>query len=108
MTRVFLTTTSYGVMAGSLTGLASLAFYKVPGDHMKNVAVGASLGLYSGILLGVYMIYLVPDPSRPRRQEPEEFDLEGRLEPSPEEPRFVPYLAEVKPGAFGPGLLVRF
>lgn len=68
--RVFLLTATYGVVAGTLTGLGSLAFYKSPGDHTRNVAMGASLGLYMGILLGAYMVYMVPDPNAPRNGAP--------------------------------------
>ena len=60
-TKVLLLTSSYGVIAGSITGLASLAFIDSPGDHLRNVAMGASLGLYAGIALGAYMIWFVPD-----------------------------------------------
>ncbi len=55
--QAFMLTTTYGVIAGSLTGLASLAFYEKPGDHTRNIAVGASLGLYVGLLLGAYVVY---------------------------------------------------
>jgi hypothetical protein len=65
--KVFVLTSSYGVMAGSLTGLASLAFYGSPGDHLRNVAIGASLGLYMGIFLGAYLLYLQPDPNAPKK-----------------------------------------
>lgn len=58
-------TTTYGVIAGTLTGLASLAFYEKPGEKTRNIAVGASLGLYVGILLGAYVVY-VPTLSSPR------------------------------------------
>ena len=67
--KIFLTTSTYGVMAGSLVGLASLTFYRQPGKRLRNVAIGASLGLYTGLLLGAYMVYFVPDPSKPRPKE---------------------------------------
>jgi hypothetical protein len=53
--------------------VASLAFYQEPKKHLKNVALGASLGLYVGLLLGTYMIYSVPEPgeSKPKKPEPE-------------------------------------
>lgn len=56
----FITSCSYGVIAGSLVGVASLAFEKQPGKSLNNVARGASLGLYAGIILGIYAIYFVP------------------------------------------------
>lgn len=55
--QAFMLTTTYGVIAGSLTGLASLAFYDKAGEHSRNIAIGASLGLYMGLLLGTYVVY---------------------------------------------------
>ena len=74
--KVFVLTSSYGVMAGSLTGLASLAFYSSPGDHLRNVAIGASLGLYMGIFLGAYLLYLQPDPNAPKPKVESEGETE--------------------------------
>ncbi len=51
---------TYGVLAGTLVGAASLAFTDRPGDNLNRVARGASFGLYAGILLGVYIVYVVP------------------------------------------------
>jgi hypothetical protein len=56
--QAFMLTTTYGVIAGSLTGLASLAFYENPGNHTRNIAMGASIGLYTGLLLGAYVVYM--------------------------------------------------
>lgn len=50
----------YGVLAGTLVGAASLAFTEDPGNNLNHVARGASLGLYTGILLGLYVVYIVP------------------------------------------------
>lgn len=58
--RVFLLTATYGVVAGTLTGIGSLAFYDTPSRHTRNIAMGASIGLYVGILLGAYMVYVLP------------------------------------------------
>ncbi len=58
--RVFVLTSTYGVMAGSLTGLASLAFYEAPSENLRNVAMGASIGLYVGLLLGTYIVFFGP------------------------------------------------
>lgn len=83
--RLFMLTSTYGVMAGSLTGLASLAFYGSPGDHLRNIAVGASIGLYAGIFLGAYLIYGLPDPNKPYRPAPaaptEKKDAEDKENP---------------------------
>lgn len=51
---------TYGVLAGTLVGAATLAFTDKPSDNLNKVARGASLGLYTGILLGLYVVYIVP------------------------------------------------
>jgi hypothetical protein len=66
--RIYLLTATYGVVAGSLTGLGSLAFYDSPSKHSRNIAMGASIGLYVGLLLGAYMIYSVPSSSGPQNK----------------------------------------
>src|SRR6185437_13906171 len=58
--REFISSCTYGVLAGTLVGLASLAFTKDPGHNLSHVARGASIGLYAGILLGLYVVYVVP------------------------------------------------
>ena len=77
-TREFVMSCTYGVLAGTLVGAASLAFASKPGDSMFRVARGASLGLYAGILLGLYVIYIVPG----MEENPEE-DPVARLESMP-------------------------
>ena len=42
----------YGVVGGALLGTASMAF----GSSSRSIAVGASLGLYGGLLFGTYVI----------------------------------------------------
>jgi NhaP-type Na+/H+ or K+/H+ antiporter len=56
----FIMSCTYGVLAGTLVGAASLAFTSDPGQSLQTVARGASLGLYAGILLGLYVVYIVP------------------------------------------------
>lgn len=58
--REFLLSCTYGILAGALVGAASLAVEDDPSDKIHRVARGASLGLYSGILLGFYVVYVVP------------------------------------------------
>jgi hypothetical protein len=60
----------YGVLAGTLVGAASLAFTKRPGDNLNRVARGASLGLYTGILLGLYVVYIVPGLEKVPDEDP--------------------------------------
>ena len=59
--REFIMSCSYGVLAGTLVGAATLAFSDKPGDNLNKVARGASLGLYAGLLLGLYVVYGVPN-----------------------------------------------
>ncbi len=61
--REFLMSCIYGTMAGTIIGAASLAVADKPSDKLQNIARGASLGLYFGILLGLYVVYMVPDES---------------------------------------------
>jgi hypothetical protein len=62
--REFIRSCTYGVLAGTLVGAATLAFTEQPGENINRVARGASLGLYAGILLGLYVIYVVPNQMR--------------------------------------------
>lgn len=50
--EVMLSVTGYGIAAGTLLGIASLAF----DTEVRAIAVGASLGLYAGILFGSYIV----------------------------------------------------
>ena len=59
--REFIMSCTYGVLAGTLVGAASLAFVDKPGDNLNKVARGASIGLYTGILLGLYVLYVIPN-----------------------------------------------
>ena len=58
--REFILSCAYGTLAGTLVGVASLAFSDKPGDNLNRVARGASIGLYGGILLGAYIVNNVP------------------------------------------------
>lgn len=59
--KEFIMSCSYGVLAGTLVGAATLAFSDRPGENLNKVARGASIGLYAGILLGLYVVYGIPD-----------------------------------------------
>ncbi|MGE0764036.1 MAG: hypothetical protein AB7N80_12210 [Bdellovibrionales bacterium] len=63
--REFVMSCTYGVLAGTLVGAALLAFTDQPGENLSKVARGASLGLYTGILLGFYVVYGVSEPEDP-------------------------------------------
>ena len=49
----FLSACGYGTLIGAGVGVISLAFEKTPSEHSNNIARGASLGLYGGIIYGV-------------------------------------------------------
>lgn len=72
--KEFIMSCTYGVLAGTLVGAAILAFEDQPGDNLNKVARGASIGLYSGILLGLYVVYIVPG-------EEEEINLDPYNQP---------------------------
>jgi len=56
--REILLTSTYGVLAGALVGLASIAFTAGnPTGNLRNIAIGGSVGLYVGIGLGLYVAY---------------------------------------------------
>lgn len=59
--REFVMSCSYGVLAGTMVGAATLAFTDKPGDNLNKVARGASLGLYAGMILGAFVVYGVSD-----------------------------------------------
>lgn len=71
--KEFIKACTYGVLAGTLVGTASLAFTSKPGDNLGNIARGASLGLYAGMALGAYVIYFVPAQGEKR---PEDINLD--------------------------------
>lgn len=50
--KAFVMVTAYGAGGGALLGLASMAF----GTSSRAIAMGASLGLYAGILFGTYVL----------------------------------------------------
>ena len=53
-----------------MVGAASLAFTGKPSENLNRVARGASIGLYTGILLGFYAVYIVPGMEASSEEEP--------------------------------------
>lgn len=53
--RTFLMSCAYGAGTGAVVGLTSLAFSDKPTENLSTVARGASLGLYVGIGVGLYL-----------------------------------------------------
>lgn len=60
--KQFLKSCGYGTLTGAGLGLASLVFEKKPNESYGNIARGASLGLYGGI---VYGLFAMNQPSSP-------------------------------------------
>lgn len=59
----FLKSCAYGTLGGAAVGLATLAMSDNPDGKINNVARGASLGLYVGIGVGVYLVNNPPKES---------------------------------------------
>lgn len=93
-TREFIMSCSYGVLAGTLVGAATLAFSDKPGENLNKVARGASIGLYAGILLGLYVVY--GGPSAEDEIDP---SLVGSADVAPSQSRLVKHSALAKIGA---------
>lgn len=53
--RTILTASAYGAGAGALVGLTALTFSDSPSQNISLVTRGASLGLYVGLAVGIYM-----------------------------------------------------
>lgn len=79
--REFLLSCTYGVLAGALVGAASLAVEDNPSDKIHRVARGASLGLYTGILLGLYVVYVVPAQIEAEQKKQLDEQFEQTVEP---------------------------
>ena len=106
--REFIMSCTYGVLAGTLVGAASLAFEDNPGDNLQRVARGASLGLYAGITLGVYTVYYLPKKIEERQNRDLDPDLRLEVdEYSYKEPEFqvMPLIAQ---DGGGLGMIYRF
>lgn len=67
-TKAFLIVCAYGTVGGALLGFASMAF----GTNSRAIAQGASLGLYSGIIFGTYVLTSYnPNAPSPEYEYPE-------------------------------------
>lgn len=52
--KQFMADCAYGVSFGAVAGVVSMALTDKPSEHTRNIAMGASLGLYGGIGYGIY------------------------------------------------------
>lgn len=97
---------TYGVLAGTLVGAASLAFVDKPGDNLQRVARGASLGLYTGIGLGYYTVYYLP--KQLQREEEERLDPDNQEAQLRKQNTFTifPIIADAQ--TYGLGMNYRF
>lgn len=67
--RTFLLSCAYGSGIGALAGLTALAFSETPGSNLSYITRGASVGLYTGMGIGYYLITM-PESSRRGYTEP--------------------------------------
>jgi hypothetical protein len=98
-TREFVLSCSYGALAGTLVGAASLAFSDKPGDNLNRIARGASIGLYGGIALGLFVIYGVSsdDDVAQNHEHHEFYELHGLVLKPPQRTHqlaLVPFIGE--------------
>ncbi len=102
--REFIMSCTYGVLAGTLVGAASLAFVDKPGDNLQRVARGASLGLYMGIALGAYTVYILP--GQIEKEEERRLDPDKAADGEPEASNFqiFPFVAEASDASVASGL----
>lgn len=68
----FLKSCAYGTGIGAGIGVISLSLEDKPNDHTGNIARGASLGLYGGIIYGLLQIQ---DQHKAKRAETREIDV---------------------------------
>lgn len=97
--RVVASTALYGTVGGALLGTASLAF----GAKGRAVAIGASVGLYAGLIFGSYVV-VTHQMQKNRYQNPE-------TPLPPQDNNYYPQGDEVtpyKPGTEGSGLFDGF
>lgn len=101
--REFILSCTYGVLAGTLVGAASLAFADKPGDNLQYVARGASIGLYIGVGLGYYTAYVLP--KQLQKEEERLLDANTGEEGASYVPRFIFFPVASEKGVDGVGAL---
>ncbi len=99
--RELIMSCTYGVLAGTLVGAASLAFVDQPGENLQHVARGASIGLYVGIGLGYYTAFVLP--KQLQREEEKILNEESGEPQSSWKPRFFIFPLASRDGVEGVG-----
>jgi hypothetical protein len=61
--KTFLLASAYGTLIGATIGGATLAFSSNPSNDAPNIAKGASLGLYAGMIYGFITVNSSSSPS---------------------------------------------
>lgn len=65
----FFLSSMYGTGVGALLGLTALAISDQPGQNLAYIARGASMGLYVGMGIGVYMTHELAEKSNKRMHQ---------------------------------------
>lgn len=81
--RTVMTTGAYGIVGGTLVGLATVPMSK----DFRTMFIGSSVGLYLGIAVGIYYILHRDDPTNPLRSEGEPRWALERERLTPNEPQ---------------------
>jgi uncharacterized membrane protein YebE (DUF533 family) len=59
-TRKQVATIIFSGLAGALLGLSTLSFYGRPQEHLKNIGIGAAVGIISGTVYTTYKAATAP------------------------------------------------
>lgn len=73
------TTAAYSAALGGAIGTAVLVFTPKPADNLRFIAIGASIGFLSGILLGSYLAFVPTVKKSPSGGEAEGVAYESSL-----------------------------
>ncbi len=71
--HALIVTGEYGILAGTVLGAATLPFTQ----NLRSLFIGSSLGLYLGIVVGIYYIANRDNPENPLKNEEERYPDPG-------------------------------
>ncbi len=80
-------TAGYSTLLGAALGAAVLTFNQHPRDNLRYIPIGASLGFFTGTVLGAYFIFF-PSLTHGEKKKGEFDDLEGFSQELPTPPVF--------------------